>query len=82
MQTSEKLLEITRKPQKGAADVSGDLAPPPPPALESLSELATSKLAEIVRRGTAGETGWDGYDEAELIAAKELLNRDTQKLQR
>ncbi|KAG8623771.1 hypothetical protein KVT40_008747 [Elsinoe batatas] len=82
--TSGKLLELLPKTQKssGGFDVPGDLAPPPIPAVESLNELATSKLGEMVRRGAAKEAGWDGYDEAELIAARELLDRDTQKMQR
>ncbi|KAF4553934.1 Hypothetical protein D9617_5g068090 [Elsinoe fawcettii] len=82
--TSGNLLELVGKSQKssGGFDIPGDLAPPPVPALESLNELATSKLGDIVRRGAAKEAGWDGYDEAELIAARELLDRDTQKVQR
>ncbi|PNS20498.1 hypothetical protein CAC42_5948 [Sphaceloma murrayae] len=82
--TSGKLLQLLPKIQKssGGFDVPGDLAPPPIPAVESLNELATSKLSEIVRRGSAKEHGWDGYDEAELISARELLDRDTQKVER
>lgn len=45
-------------------------------SIELLNEKATAKLSEIVRRGVAGETGWQGYDAAELIAARELLDRD------
>lgn len=45
--------------------------------VEKLNELATSKLAEIIRRNSAREVGWDGYDEAEIIAARELLDRDS-----
>ncbi|KAF2733737.1 protein prenylyltransferase [Polyplosphaeria fusca] len=51
----------------------------PPPNLETvkkLEELATSKLAEIVRRYQPGTKEWQGYDGAEVIAARELLNRD------
>jgi hypothetical protein len=44
--------------------------------VEKLNELATSKLAEIVRRSATGEKGWDGYDGAEVIAARELLDHD------
>ncbi|PSK43650.1 hypothetical protein B9Z65_7164 [Elsinoe australis] len=82
--TSKKLLELLPKTQKssGGFDIPGDLSPPPIPAVESLNELATSKLSEIVRRGAAKESGWDGYSEAELIAARELLDRDTQKVER
>jgi hypothetical protein len=38
--------------------------------VERLNETATAKLSEIVRRSTAGEAGYKGYDEAEIIAAK------------
>jgi hypothetical protein len=44
--------------------------------VKKLEELATSKLAEIVRQYGSGEKGWAGLDEAEVIAAKELLNRE------
>jgi len=67
--------------QKGASAL-GDAALPPITAIESLNELATRKLAEIVRRGTAREAGWDGCDEAELGAARELLQQHTQKVDR
>ncbi|KAI3323098.1 tetratricopeptide [Xylariaceae sp. AK1471] len=41
--------------------------------LEDLDEVATEKLAEIVRRNSAGEKGWQGYDQTEIAAARELL---------
>lgn len=44
--------------------------------LQDMNELATAKLTEIVRRSVAKEAGWEGYDAAELIAARELLDRD------
>lgn len=82
--TSSKLIEILNKAQRGSSglDSAGGLIAPPLPAVESLNELATSKLGEIVRRGAAKQTDWDGYDPAELIAARELLDRDTQQIQR
>jgi len=51
-------------------------------AVERLHETATAKLSEIVRRSAAGEAGWEGYDKAEVIAARELLNRDTSNITR
>lgn len=51
----------------------------PPPELETvkkLEELATSKLAEIVRQHGSGNKAWAGFDKAEVIAARELLDRD------
>ncbi|GAM89261.1 hypothetical protein ANO11243_072980 [Dothideomycetidae sp. 11243] len=82
--TSSKLIELLTKSQKtsGGFDASGGLNTPPLGAVESLNELATSKLGQIVRRGAAKQTGWDGYDEAELIAARALLDQDTQQIQR
>lgn len=60
-----------------ADHAAGDLAPPSIATIQKLHELATSKLAEIVRRSGSGEAGWD-YDQSELIAARALLDRDTQ----
>ncbi|PQE31965.1 tetratricopeptide repeat domain-containing protein [Rutstroemia sp. NJR-2017a WRK4] len=50
--------------------------------VERLNETATAKLSEIVRRSAAGEPSWQGYDEASLIAARELLNRDSDAVTR
>jgi ER membrane protein complex subunit 2 len=47
-----------------------------------LNEVATSKLSEIVRKSAGGEAGWQGYDEAEVIVAKELLSRDATTITR
>ncbi|KAI0540988.1 tetratricopeptide [Xylaria digitata] len=41
--------------------------------LQRLDEAATEKLAEIVRRNSAGEKDWQGYAEAEIEAARALL---------
>jgi len=41
-----------------------------------LNQKATAKLSEIVRRSAGGEKGWQGYDSAELIAVRALLDRD------
>ena len=71
-------------PVTGAAAAEEDeeetVASLPPPAkkdVERLNELATAKLAEIVRRAGAGagpEKGWEGYEEGDLKAARELLD--------
>ncbi|KAJ4301294.1 Inositol phosphatase SIW14 [Kalmusia sp. IMI 367209] len=53
-----------------------DIAPPKLPAVKKLEELATKKLGEIVRQYSASKQGQSGYDEAEVIAARELLDRD------
>lgn len=52
----------------------------PVPATETLQKLdatATEKLAEIVRRYSAGEKDWQGYGEAEIAATRELLASNT-----
>ena len=59
-----------------------ELPPPSLKTVEKLNEAATAKLSEIVRRSKSGEKNWDGYSEAELIAAQELLNRDAQNVAR
>ncbi|TGJ86161.1 hypothetical protein E0Z10_g2579 [Xylaria hypoxylon] len=41
--------------------------------LQKLDEAATEKLAEIIRRNSAGEKDWQGYAEPEIAAARELL---------
>ncbi|KAI0914118.1 tetratricopeptide [Ustulina deusta] len=46
---------------------------PAPATLQKLDEVATEKLAEIVRRNSAGEKDWQGYAEGEIVAARELL---------
>lgn len=51
-------------------------------SVEKLNEVATIKLAEMIRRSAAKERGWDGYDEAEIIAARALLDKDDQKVAR
>jgi len=50
----------------------------PIPALASvqkLDEVATKKLREFIREFGSKKKGQSGYDEAEIAAAKELLNR-------
>ncbi|OCL08949.1 hypothetical protein AOQ84DRAFT_221365 [Glonium stellatum] len=84
--TTKRLLTLLpehTKPTSASTDpIFGDLAPPSVSTVQKLHELATSKLAEIVRRGSAKEPGWGGYDEAELVAARELLAKDAQKIER
>ncbi|CZR57889.1 uncharacterized protein PAC_07778 [Phialocephala subalpina] len=58
------------------------LAAPDSKTVERLNETATAKLTEIVRLSTRGDAAWGGYDKAELIAAKALLDTDTVKTTR
>jgi len=51
----------------------------PTPALKTmqkLKELATKHLAEIVRKHSTKASGWEGYDDAEIAAARALLDKD------
>ncbi|KAK5110853.1 hypothetical protein LTR62_005564 [Meristemomyces frigidus] len=76
-------LEGGKKSQLTVSDpTTGDLAPPSLASVKKLNALATAKLGEIVRRGSAGEKGWDGYSPVELQAARQVLDRDTQKIER
>jgi ER membrane protein complex subunit 2 len=68
---TDKLLPNSGKSSKQTD--SEDLPLPDKAALQKLNQAATQKLAEIVRRNTAGEKQWQGYDPAEIEAARELL---------
>lgn len=85
-QTTTRLLQAmskSSKPSPASSDVpGGDLAPPTLVSVQKLNEIATSKLAEILRRSSASEKGWDGYAHSELIAARELLDRDIKSIER
>ncbi|KAF3064578.1 TPR repeat protein oca3 [Daldinia childiae] len=74
--TTKQLLDDPSKVSQGRTTSDG-FAIPDSVTLSKLDEVATEKLAEIVRRSSSGEKGWQGYDEAEVKAAKELLENDT-----
>jgi ER membrane protein complex subunit 2 len=73
-QVTNKLLKDPIKLSK-KTEIDGT-PPPDTETLERLNQLATEKLAEIVRRGGARESGWTGYDAAEIEAARKLLAED------
>ncbi|KAK9773820.1 hypothetical protein AB5N19_13885 [Seiridium cardinale] len=73
--TTKQLLSEPQKTTKQSDD--DGLSSPDAATLRQLDELATGKLAEITRKFSAGERGWQGYDEAEIAAAKELLEKDS-----
>lgn len=84
---TKKLLEslpaLSSRPKDASSDpVVGDLAAPKLETVQKLEQLATKKLAEIVRRASSKEQGWDGYSEAEVIAARALLDKDQGKIER
>jgi ER membrane protein complex subunit 2 len=74
-QTSGKLLSLLPQILRQSRSEE-ELSLPDVKTVQLLNQTATAKLSEIVRRSVAGEKGWQGYDSAELIAARELLDRD------
>ncbi|KAA8575364.1 hypothetical protein EYC84_004536 [Monilinia fructicola] len=63
--------QLLSKPPTNRSTKSDTTLPlPDTSTIEKLNETATSKLAEIVRRSAAKEPGWEGYDEASLIATQ------------
>ncbi|KAL5615492.1 hypothetical protein BROUX41_005537 [Berkeleyomyces rouxiae] len=58
------------------------MSPPGPKTLNLLNEKATAKLSEIVRRYSAGEKGWAGYNSAEISAAKALIEASAETIVR
>ncbi|PHH91046.1 hypothetical protein CDD83_1885 [Cordyceps sp. RAO-2017] len=50
--------------------------------VEELNQVATKKLAEIVRRFGAREKLWQGYDAGEIAAARELLSKSSTEVVR
>lgn len=75
LQITSKLLESTAK--SGKQTDPEDFAIPPTATIEKLREKSTAKLSEIVRRNTAKERGWCGYEESEVEAARELLSKES-----
>ncbi|KAF4624882.1 hypothetical protein G7Y89_g13287 [Cudoniella acicularis] len=78
--TSRLLTTLPQTSRQSKSDTG--LPPPDIKSVERLNELATAKLSEIVRRNVSGEAGWGGYDKADIIAAQELLNRDSTPITR
>ncbi|PKS10750.1 hypothetical protein jhhlp_002507 [Lomentospora prolificans] len=62
------------KPSKQADEEGMSL--PSKDILEALNQQATAKLSEIVRRYGAGDAQWQGYDESEIEATRQLLAKD------
>ncbi|RYO87333.1 hypothetical protein DL762_004263 [Monosporascus cannonballus] len=67
-----KLL-LNDPPKVSRQQDSDGFSVPEPTTLQRLDAVATEKLAEIVRNNSAGKRGWQGYDQAEVAAARELL---------
>ncbi|KAI0472004.1 tetratricopeptide [Xylariaceae sp. FL0804] len=73
--TAHKLLSDPQKASKRAD--ADELSLPDSATLKKLDEVATEKLSEIVRRYSAGEKAWQGYDQAEIAAVRQLLQGDS-----
>ncbi|KAK4192945.1 hypothetical protein QBC35DRAFT_160067 [Podospora australis] len=71
---TKRILKDSAKPTKQTDD--GDFSLPDTRTIERLNELATAKLAEIIRHSSANDRGWRGYNAAEVAAARELLSED------
>ncbi|KAI9729066.1 MAG: hypothetical protein M1828_000151 [Chrysothrix sp. TS-e1954] len=84
--TTSKLKDILSKISKttltSKPDGEDDFPLPSLETVEQLNELATSKLAEIVRKHSSKTRGWEGYDTAEVIAARALLDQNTRDTKR
>ncbi|MCJ1368555.1 hypothetical protein MMC16_007699 [Acarospora aff. strigata] len=65
-----------------ASDVSGETNLPSRTKVQKLHELATSKLADIVTHFSAGDANWQGYEQSEIIAARQLLDSDISFIKR
>jgi len=82
--TSRVLAKLAHQHPQASRQSKPDAGLPLPDlkTVERLNEVATAKLSEIVRRSVAGERGWEGYEKAEVIAAKALLDTDVAKTSR
>lgn len=47
--------------------------------VEGLNEMATKRLTEIVTKARRREQGWEGFDEAEVEAARVLIDASDAK---
>ena len=74
---AHKLIPLLSESSSVSKRDDDEVAPPKLQSVKKLEELATAKLGEIVRQFSASKPGQTGYDEAEIIAARELLNRDS-----
>ncbi|KAK1844888.1 tetratricopeptide repeat domain-containing protein [Colletotrichum chrysophilum] len=77
---TNKLLKEPSKPSRQTD--ADDWAVPDTNAVQKLNEVATQKLAEIVRRNSAKDRLWQGYDESEVAAARDLLSKESVELVR
>ncbi|KNG49028.1 tetratricopeptide repeat domain-containing protein [Stemphylium lycopersici] len=70
------LSDSASAPTKRPSQDDDEVPLPGPHIIKKLEEIATNKLAEMIRHYKSGDKAWQGYEEAEIIAARELLDRD------
>ena len=75
--TTTELQKALSRSTSNKDTADDDFQRPPIATVQKLDELATSRLAEIIRRYSTSEQGWTGYDEAEIVAARALLEKNT-----
>lgn len=84
--TTARLLQTLNKIGNNSVAIrdtaDDDFAPPSVSTVQRLNEMSTSRLAEIVRKASLKTAGWEGYGESEVIAARELLDRDGKAIAR
>ncbi|KAI9781969.1 MAG: hypothetical protein M1839_005562 [Geoglossum umbratile] len=83
--TSSRLLQLLSQEPKNASasGISGlDGTQPSLITVQKLNQQATAKLSEIVRKSSHGDKTGYSYDQAEVIAARELLDRDKHIVER
>ena len=68
---------LSEPPKSTRQSESDGFALPEAATLRELDAAATEKLGQIVRHYSAGKKGWQGYDPAEIEAARELLGNNT-----
>jgi hypothetical protein len=74
MQSTDRLLELGPKSaSKSIADVDS-FSRLPLTTVKALNEKSNAELDRIVRLKIAGDAQYTGYDEAEIISAKALLD--------
>ncbi|KAK6433724.1 Inositol phosphatase SIW14 [Oleoguttula sp. CCFEE 5521] len=81
--STNRLIPLLSNPNsKSGKSTDTASALPSQATVQKLNQLATLKLGDILRRSKGDQKTWDGYSEAELIAAKELLDRDSDDVAR
>ncbi|KAJ4307677.1 Inositol phosphatase SIW14 [Neodidymelliopsis sp. IMI 364377] len=69
-------LSAKKRTDQDAAATDDDIPVPSLSAVQALDALATQKLGDMIRDFGSRKKGGSGYDEAEVIAARELLDRE------